>query len=54
MTTKKATLDLEAHERLKAHRRADGSFSQTLKRLTDQRVDLDALLAVAAEPPLSY
>ena len=44
MATKTITIDLEAYERLKAHKRKNESFSQTIKRLVHARVDVEQKL----------
>jgi len=42
MATKTITLDLEAYERLKAVKRDNESFSQTIKRTIQTPIDVEA------------
>ena len=53
MATKTISIDLEAYSRLKNARKANESFSQTIKRVVRKPVDLDALLAHTSKHPLS-
>lgn len=49
MTTKSLTVTEEAYERLKAHKRADESFSDLLDRVTDREADFEAGVGALAE-----
>jgi len=53
MATKTITIDLEAYERLKAHKQENESFSQTIKRLLRPPFDLDEYLKRIRANPMS-
>ena len=53
MATKSITVDLEAYHRLKKAKRANESFSQTIKRVVKAPPDLDAIMREMGRNPLS-
>jgi predicted CopG family antitoxin len=53
MAVKTITIDMEAYERLRSVRKANESFSQTIKRVVQKPFDLDAWLKRVGDNPLS-
>ena len=53
MATKTISIDLEAYDRLKAHKRENESFSQTIKRLVRPPIDLDEYFRRIEGNPMS-
>lgn len=52
MTVKSITIDVEAYERLKTLKRAEESFSETIKRIAPPQVDLAKLFKSFDKDPV--
>jgi predicted CopG family antitoxin len=53
VATKTITIDVEAYERLRKHRRANESFTELIKRLVPEPIDLEVWFRAIEEMPLS-
>ena len=53
MATKTITIDIEAYERLRKHRRDNESFTEIIKRLVPEPIDLEAWFGAIDDTPLS-
>jgi predicted CopG family antitoxin len=52
MATKTISIDLEAYDRLQKMKKPDESFSQVIKRVLPERVDLDRWFSEVSGVPL--
>jgi predicted CopG family antitoxin len=53
VATKTITIDVDAYERLKSVQRPSESFSQTIKRVVQKPIDLEAWFGAMERRPLS-